>query len=84
MIEDLIDPWETINENSGLEKELRKEVGPQHPLWNQAAKPIGRRVGQDDVALLLEDGRIAEVHLTWKGRTEADPRWPATRFFPEC
>jgi len=79
---DPADPWEVITDAHpcrGLEDELRKEVGPRHELWNRAAKPIARRV--DDVAFLLEDGRIAEVHLTWKGMTEADPRWPATRFF---
>lgn len=36
----------------------------------------------DDALFALDDGRVAEVHLTWRQGTEPDPRWPFTALFP--
>ena len=29
----------------------------------------------------LDDGHVAEVHLTWRRDTEPDPRWPDCAIF---
>jgi hypothetical protein len=42
---------------------------------------IARRDDTDDALFLLEDGRVAEVHMTWRKSAEPDPRWPATAIF---
>jgi hypothetical protein len=42
---------------------------------------LARRRDQDDVLFGLADGRVAEVHLTWSGKVEADSRWPRTTIF---
>jgi hypothetical protein len=37
------------------------------------------------VLFLLKDGsgRAAVVHLTWRGSTEKDPKWPWTTIFDD-
>lgn len=42
---------------------------------------IARRDGTDDALFQLDDGRVAEVHMTWRRSRETDPRWPATAIF---
>jgi hypothetical protein len=58
-----------------LARELSRELPPGHVLcghsWTVLAV-LGR--DPDWVALQLEDGRLAAVHLTW--RVETDTRWP--------
>jgi hypothetical protein len=63
------------------ENELQREIGPKHGLFGHKAKLIGRRHDRDDGLFLLEDGRVAEVHLTWSGQQELDPQWPGTAIF---
>jgi hypothetical protein len=29
----------------------------------------------------MPDGKVAEVHLTWRGDIETDPRWPSTQIY---
>ena len=55
--------------------ELRSEVGVGHVLYGLAANPIARADGRDDYLFELEDGRVAEVHLTFCNRPERPP-WP--------
>ena len=66
-----------------LEDELAREVGRGHPLAGRVAHAIARRRDADDVLFWLPAGPalLALVHLTWQGRRERDPRWPATQFF---
>jgi hypothetical protein len=67
-----------------LEEELEKELSKGHPLADLPIKIVAKRDDQDDVLVTLgggENGRVAEVHLTWSGRAEADPRWPSTVIF---
>ncbi|WP_051380646.1 hypothetical protein [Bradyrhizobium sp. WSM1743] len=79
----MIEPWRQIideRERLLLEEELRKEIGDRHPLAALPIKVQARRDDRDDVLVSLEDGRVAEVHLTWSGK-EADPSWPRTVIF---
>ena len=80
----MLEPWRHVideRERLLLEEELRKEIGNQHPLVGLEIKVLGKRDGRDDVISSLEDGRVAEVHLTWSGKKEAHPNWPRTVIF---
>ncbi len=61
-------------------EELASEVGSGHVLKGLAATPIARADGKDDYLFQLEDGRVAEVHLTFANRPERPP-WPGTAMF---
>ncbi len=80
---DLDDDWRPVSsagERDQLEAELPRELSPTHILKGLGAVPVGRRVNRDDVLFRLEDGRYAQVHLTW--RHEPDPCWPSTDIYP--
>jgi hypothetical protein len=79
------DPWYAVtdeNVHKAWEDELRKEIGPKHPLWNLGLQLVARRDDRDDAIFRGDDGRIAEVHLTWTGKTERDP-WPKAIIFAD-
>jgi|LSQX01.2.fsa_nt_gb hypothetical protein len=80
----ILDPWVPIREYAhNLEQELRKEVGPGHPLYALPVQAIAQRTDSDHV--LFEVGSAehpyAVVHLTWTGEPEHDPKWPDTQLF---
>jgi hypothetical protein len=80
----VLGPWRQVideRERLLLEEELRKEIGDRHPLLGLEIKVLARRDDRDDVLASLEDGRVAEVHLTWSGKKEAHPNWPRTVIF---
>lgn len=61
-------PWEELAEHTAisLQKELHKELGPQHPLYGAAAVAVARRDDNDDVLFWIgELEKYAVVHLTW-------------------
>jgi hypothetical protein len=58
-----------------IANELVAELSPEHPLFGHPGEVIARSEASDDVLLLLEDGRWAIVHLTWRGAPERPP-WP--------
>ncbi len=60
--------------------ELASEVGVGHVLKGLNASPIARADGSDDYLFQLEDGRVAEVHLTFANRPERPP-WPGAQVF---
>ena len=64
------------------ERQLQREVGPQHLLRGMSVQLIARRFDCDEALSSLANGQIAEVHLTWARGEEADPRWPGTALFP--
>ena len=79
-----LEPWSPIDDEKRhreLEAELAREIGVDHVLHGIPATAIGQRADQDDVLFLLEDGRVAEVHLTWRGSTEIDEIWPRTMIY---
>ena len=75
------EPWYSLEQEpaqvDGLGKELQAEIGPGHVLTGQSWQVIGRRDDRDDILLLLPDGEVAEVHLTWARHPEPEP-WPVT------
>lgn len=81
-----LDPWYPVTDagqGAGLEAELARELIPGHCLYGLAGpRLIARRTDTDDVLFALPDGRVAEVHLTWRQSPETDPNWPATAIFP--
>jgi hypothetical protein len=74
-------PWVSV-QRAELVSELQREVGTNHPLYQQRARAIGQRCDGDDVLFHVPDCTLpyAVVHLTWSGRTEPDD-WPATTFY---
>lgn len=81
-------PWQAVDEvaetdayRTGWERQLRKEVGTGHVLENLNARLIGRRYDRDTALFLLDDERIAKVHLTWRQDQKIDPHWPETTIY---
>lgn len=62
-----------------LHEELHRELGESHPLHQVPARAIARRKDNDDVLFFLSEGTspLVVVHLTWSGKKETDPRFPA-------
>jgi len=54
----------------------------QYVLWGVAVEVIARSYRADDILVLFE-GAVAEVHLTWIEKRERDSRWPRTVVFPD-
>ena len=75
-------PWCPVQDDAieeSLRAELAREVPRGHVLHGvAAARAIGYREDQDDVAYLLPDGRVAIVHLTWARRPATPPNDPTT------
>ncbi len=79
-----LDPWYSVDDgdiSAGLERQLAVEASPRHVLYGVKVRLIARRADTDDALFALADGRVAEVHLTWRTSAEPDPRWPATAIF---
>jgi hypothetical protein len=66
-----------------LVEELQRELPPGHALSHVPIETFADRDGaSDDVLFRRVDNpaRFVVVHLTWRGRTEIDPRWPCVVF----
>lgn len=76
-------PWceADQSERSGLETQLAREIAPGHVLEGVEVRLIARRQDTDDALFALADGRVAEVHLTWRRTRETNSRWPGTAVF---
>jgi hypothetical protein len=74
-------PW--MPASTEFVKELNKEVGPNHALYQHAAMAVGRRTDEDDVLFFVPDCALpfAVVHLTWTSEQEEQPEFPATVFY---
>ena len=84
---DWLHPWRSVDDwtpdqRRRTEKQLKVEVGPDHPLHNSPVTILGVRSDCDDTLFKLNDetGRIAVVHLTF-GQSQQPMPWPETRFF---
>lgn len=60
-------------EAQSLQRTIESELTPAHPLFSLQPKVFGRCVANDDVAALLNDGKIAVIHLSWKGKPDQFP-----------
>ena len=79
-----LEPWYHVDDPTicgGLEQQLQREISARHVLSGERACLLARRADTDDALFELSNGRVAEVHLTWRQSTEPDPRWPATAIF---
>lgn len=77
-------PWYPVEDPDicqALERQLQLEIAPRHILTGETARLIARRDGTDDALFALSEGRVAEVHMTWRRSRETDPHWPATAIF---
>jgi hypothetical protein len=90
----LEEPWETISVTQKilLENELAAEIGTSngastspHILTTYKYSALGRCSTNDDVLFAIHhptaDFQFAVVHLTWRGNTENNSRWPITSFY---
>lgn len=72
-----LEPWHLININKQdlFNIELRKELCPEHKLFSAELNAIAKSEANDDVLYAFTDGtfRVADIHLTWKQRTEIFP-----------
>ncbi|MCK7471139.1 MAG: hypothetical protein MZU95_10435 [Desulfomicrobium escambiense] len=62
------EPWRAIQfaaEIPGVQKQVDSEITTKHPLTGKGAIAIGRRIDNDDVLVILNDGTYASVHLVW-------------------
>ena len=64
-----------------LAAELQRELHPDHALFGSPVSAVARRQDCDDVLFMLNDGRVAIVHLTCSGKRGAVADDPWTVFF---
>jgi hypothetical protein len=76
-------PWQAANDATLLD-ELRRELAPNHILWNVPLAAKACRQDRDDVLYEFLDGsgRLAAVHLTY--RKEVSATWPMTTLYENC
>jgi hypothetical protein len=75
-------PWRDFasGEAEAFMNEVRIELTPGHPLHGVNLTAMARSDSTDDVLFRLDDGTLAEVHLTWRGSSEQLP-WPRHRLY---
>jgi hypothetical protein len=75
--------WRHAQEEAKLEDELRRELSPDHVLFDRPFVVLARGVDSDDVLILLDSEKnyLAGVHLTWSRHPEPDPKWPSVWFY---
>jgi hypothetical protein len=80
-----LEPWRPVSgeEATGLERVLRREIGPGHELYGLPVRALARRDDCDDVLFAIEDGtgRVVDVHLTWTRDPPERGPWPIAIFF---
>jgi len=76
-------PWQQLGTSDALMSELHRELAPGHALFGVPLNAIARRLDSDDVLVSLNDGsgRVALVHLTWRGKPETDVGFPRTAIY---
>jgi hypothetical protein len=84
MMQEWLEPWYRLDDEEvrlSFERELQRELSERHVLWKIPVTTIARRYDQDDVLVQMPDGKVAEVHLTWRMEAETDPDWPTTQIY---
>ena len=64
---------EVESEGQSFQTILASELTSVHPLFWFQPKILGRCRANDDVVAILNDGRIAVIHLSWKGKPDQYP-----------
>ncbi|MGD9125978.1 MAG: hypothetical protein PVH19_01260 [Planctomycetia bacterium] len=81
---DFKEPWVKVEQAAGsLVYELQREIANDHLLWGKKVRAIARRIDSDDVLFEVEgiEPTYAVVHLTYSGKREQDPTFPAVTLF---
>jgi hypothetical protein len=75
-------PWRSLQfaaEVPGIQRQLELEITSAHPLWKKEPQVLGRRIDCDDVLVQTNEGKFANVHLTWGSGPGAFPdEYPTT------
>ena len=73
--------WRPVDaeEGDGLARQLKAELAPAHILRGRAFEVLARRDDADDLLLRLDDGEIAEMHMTWA--RQASETFPGVLLF---
>jgi hypothetical protein len=73
--------WVPLGGNAArvAEAELARELHRTHILFGLRVVALAKRLDRDNYIFQLDDGRIAEVHLTYA--VETMPNWPQTLLF---
>jgi hypothetical protein len=77
-----MEPWTALAPGKADDflRELRIELSPGHPLYGVNLKAIATSLQADDVLFQLDDGRVCQMHLTWRKSAERPP-WPHHQMF---
>lgn len=68
-------------EQDALLAQLSAELSAGHVLHGKALGVIARRDDSDDVVVSLDNGRFAEVHLTWSPQPDLAQAFPGVTIF---
>jgi hypothetical protein len=78
-------PWRPVvdpNEVKALQRELKAEIGPRHPLFAAAPRVLGRSTANDEIVVELSEHRFAIVHLVWHTQVDRSPdAFPSTTIY---
>jgi hypothetical protein len=81
-----LEPWSAVTDEvmqARLERELVKEVGRGHVLFQRQVKTLARRYDRDDVLYAVENpSQLALVHLSYAAKPDRPP-WPSTTLFDD-
>jgi hypothetical protein len=74
----LLRPWGLLSDGRAryFERELARELPPDHALHNRRFTAVAITGASDDVLLRTEDGTFAQVHLTFTKTPPKRPGWP--------
>ena len=77
-----LEPWGALPSEraEALLREVRIELSRGRPLFGAILTAIGASRRANDVLFGLNDGRVADVHLTWRRAAEQNP-WPSHRIY---
>jgi len=77
-----LEPWSAVplDRAEAFLREVQTELSPGHPLYGAQLRAIGASRLADDVLFWLDNGRVADVHLTWSRVAERNP-WPSHRIY---
>lgn len=80
-----IKPWMQLEfpaSRQELAEQLTLELGARHPLFSRWKMVIGKRLDNDDIAVQLNNGGFAIVHLLWSdGPHACAEKYPVFRQF---
>jgi len=76
---ELPDSWYWTDKN--LTNQLEKEINENHILYGKKLRTLACRQDNDDALFLIDNKRLAIVHLTGSDKKQTDNKWPRTKLF---